>query len=282
MEQVVPDRSKTDFVTPFRSELNTNESSTTGVSWPAVIGGAVVTASLSLTLLALGTGLGLSTVSVWSNVGMSASNLGAVTIVWLILMQVISASMGGYLAGRLRTKWTAIHNDEVYFRDTAHGFLAWAVAFLLTVGFLATAATTMVGAASSGALTGIASQNDPNQYFIDTLFRGTTVNPDSNDLSTRTEVGTMFAKALTEGSLSKTDRAYLTQLIAARTGLSPNDADARASEVFVRTREALETTRKNTAHSLLWAFLALLIGAFCASFAATFGGRHRDNVVATQ
>jgi len=87
-----------------------------------VIAGAFVAAALSLILLALGTGLGLSSVSPWSNVGASASTVSKAAIVWLIVMQVIASAMGGYLAGRLRTKWANIHNDEVYFRDTAHGF----------------------------------------------------------------------------------------------------------------------------------------------------------------
>src|SRR6202140_5832206 len=126
-----------------------NEAHSSGVSWAAVIGGAFVAAALSLILLTLGTGLGLSSVSPWSGVGASASTVGMVAIFWLILMQIISSSMGGYLAGRLRTKWAHIHTDEVYFRDTAHGFLAWAVALVITAGFLASAAPAMVGAAAA-------------------------------------------------------------------------------------------------------------------------------------
>src|ERR1700687_4955150 len=122
-----------------------NEAYSSGVSWAAVIGGAFVAAALFLILLALGTGLGFSSVSPWSNGGVSASASGTAAIVWLILMQIISSSMGGYLAGRLRTKWAHIHTDEVYFRDTALGFLAWAVALVITAAFLASAAALMVG-----------------------------------------------------------------------------------------------------------------------------------------
>ena len=99
-------------------ENSRNEAHASGVSWPAVIAGAFVAAALSLCLLALGTGLGLSAVSPWSGEGASASTIGAAGIVWLIIMQVIAAAMGGYLAGRLRTKWTGVHTDEVFFRDT--------------------------------------------------------------------------------------------------------------------------------------------------------------------
>jgi len=129
----------------FAGPLVKHEASSSGVSWAAVIGGAVVAAAVSLILLALGTGVGLSSVSPWSNVGTSASTAGKTAIVWLIVSQIIASAMGGYLAGRLRTKWVNIHTDEVYFRDTAHGFLVWAVGLVITAAFLASAATSMVG-----------------------------------------------------------------------------------------------------------------------------------------
>ncbi len=264
-----------------------NEANSSGVSWAAVIGGGFVTAALSLILLALGTGLGLSSVSPWSNVGVSASTIGTAAILWLIFMQIISSSMGGYLAGRLRTKWANIHTDEVYFRDTAHGFLAWAVALVITAAFLAAAAASMVGATASsaaggtGRATGVQAEGrdlDPNEYFIDTLFRSESAKPDSNSTSVRGEAGRIFANALRQGDISA-DKSYLAQLVAARTGLSQADAEKRVSDVFARAQQTADTARKTVAHSLLWAFLALLIGAFCASFAATIGGRQRDHVV---
>ena len=131
-----------------------NEAHSSGVSWAAVIGGAFVAAALSLILLALGTGLGLSSVSPWSNIGASASTVGKAAIVWLIVMQIIASAMGGYLAGRLRTKSANIHTDEVYFRDTAHGFLVWAVGLVITAVFLASAATSMLGGTAQLGATG--------------------------------------------------------------------------------------------------------------------------------
>ena len=141
MEQAVLSSSAARFQTGLPETSVRNEAHSSGVSWAAVIGGAFVAAALSLILLALGAGLGLSSVSPWSNVGASASTISTAAIMWLILMQVISSSMGGYLAGRLRTKWASIHTDEVYFRDTAHGFLAWSVALVVTAAFLTSAAT---------------------------------------------------------------------------------------------------------------------------------------------
>ena len=285
MEQIP--KSTAPYRAGFAETSVNNEANSSGVSWAAVIGGGFVTAALSLILLALGTGLGLSSVSPWSNVGVSASTIGTAAILWLIFMQIISSSMGGYLAGRLRTKWANIHTDEVYFRDTAHGFLAWAVALVITAAFLAAAAASMVGATASsaaggtGRATGVQAEGrefDPNEYFIDTLFRSESAKPDSNSTSVRGEAGRIIANALRQGDISA-DKSYLAQLVAARTGLSQADAEKRVSDVFARAQQTADTARKTVAHSLLWAFLALLIGAFCASFAATIGGRQRDHVV---
>jgi hypothetical protein len=283
MEPVIPAKSGPYRASAVETPFN-NEANSSGVSWAAVIGGGLVTAALALILLALGTGLGLSSVSVWANAGVSTSTFGGAAIVWLIFMQIISSSMGGYLAGRLRTKWANIHTDEVYFRDTAHGFLAWAVALVITAAFLASAAASMVGYTASSSAGGAASvaerrAADPNDYFIDSLFRSDGVKPDSNSPSAHGEALRIFANALQHGDLPAEDKAYLTQLVAAKTGLSPNDADKRVSDVFAKAQQTAEATRKAVAHSLLWAFLALLIGAFCASVAATIGGRQRDHVV---
>src|SRR5450631_4147437 len=146
MEQAVPS-SAARFQAGVAETSVRNEAHSSGLSWAAVIAGAFVAAALSLILLALGTGLGLSSVSPWSNVGASALTIGMAAIVWLIIVQIIASAMGGYLAGRLRTKWASIHTDEVYFRDTAHGFLVWAVGLVITATFLASAATSMVGGA---------------------------------------------------------------------------------------------------------------------------------------
>jgi len=263
-----------------------NEAGTSGVSWAAVIAGAIAAAALSLILLALGAGLGFSSVSIWSNAGASASTIGMATVLWLIVMQIISSSMGGYLAGRLRTKWANIHTDEVYFRDTAHGFLAWAVALVITAAFLASAATSMVAASSSAPRTGVTpgvkpqvQEMDPDGYFVDMLFRSDTAKPDANDALVRGEGGRILANALRQKEIPTADKNYLSQLVATRTGLTSADAEKRVSDVFRSAQQAAETTRKTVAHSLLWAFLALLIGAFCASLGATIGGRQRDHVV---
>ena len=255
-----------------------------GVSWPAVMGGAFVTAAISLILLSLGTGLGLSSISPWTNTGASASTIGTAAIVWVIMMQLIASAMGGYLAGRLRTKWVSIHSDEVYFRDTAHGFLAWAVAVVITAAFLASAAASMAGGAmQAGApatATGAAAMaNDADAYFVDMLLRSDHPSTAGNDSLVRAEFGRIFAHALLHNDLPAADQAYLAQLVSARTGLNPADADKRVSDVVAQARQAADTARKAAAHLSLWIFVALLVGAFSASLSATFGGSQRDHVV---
>jgi hypothetical protein len=263
--------------------LGSSESNTSGVSWSAVLAGGIVTAALSLILLALGTGLGLASASVWSGVGASASSIGTAAIIWLILVQIMSSSMGGYLAGRLRTKWTGIHTDEVYFRDTAHGFLAWSVALVVTAAFLASAATSLMGSTPEKG-DAATSQNQmraggPYAYFIDSLFRADSSKPQTDNDSANREAVIIFATSLQHGEISGPDKVYLDQLVMSKTGQSQSDADKRVSDTFLNAKASAEVARKSIAHTLLWTFIALLLGAFCASFSGTIGGRQRDHVV---
>jgi hypothetical protein len=262
-----------------------NEAHSAGVSWPAVIGGAFVSASLALILLSLGTGLGFSSVSPWSNLGATASTIGKAAIAWLIVTQIIAAAMGGYLAGRLRTKWVNVHTDEVYFRDTAHGLLVWALGLVVTVAFLASAAASLAGGAMQRTVTadaetpGVISNTYPNPYIVDTLFRSNGAVSDRNDASGRAEAERIFTHGLCQGALPAADQTYLAQMVSARTGLNQTDAQNRVSEAFTQAQQSAENARKALAHLSLWLFVALLSGAFCASLAGTIGGRQRDRVV---
>lgn len=165
-----------------------NETGRSGVSWAAIFAGAAAAAALSYVLVILGFGLGLSSVSPWANAGAEAETIGIATILWLAFTQIAASGMGGYLAGRLRVKWTYLADDEVYFRDTAHGFLSWSVASLVVVAFLATAVgnvlgtgAQLAGSAMSGAgkavgasVSAVAENLDIDSgYFVDTLLRDT-------------------------------------------------------------------------------------------------------------
>src|SRR3954470_13388225 len=204
-----------------------------GVSWGAVLAGAVASCAVTLFLLSLGTGLGLSAVSPWGNSGASATTFKIGTGLYFIVMAMMSSAVGGYLAGRLRTKWIGVHSDEVYFRDTAHGFLAWAFASVIGAVLLATPATTMLGAATSGATQAAANaaQNaGPMEGYVDTLLRSD--NPSApasgNQSDSRGEIVRLFTTSFRSGNdMSPADRAYVAQVVAARTGLSQADAEKR-------------------------------------------------------
>src|ERR1700730_19425074 len=220
-----------DHQSGFADTFVKNEAYSSGVSWAAVIAGSFVAAALSLILLALGTGIGLSVVSPWSNVGASASSVNKAAIVWLIIIQIIASAMGGYLAGRLRTKWATIHTDEVYFRDTAHGFLVWAVGLVMTASLLASAATSMVGGAGSLGSTSYSPSGapDPNGYFIDKLFRSNHPGTNAPNAPARAEATRIFVHALGQGNLPAADQAFLADRVVGTSGLNHADAERRVA-----------------------------------------------------
>jgi hypothetical protein len=259
-----------------------NEAAASAVSWAAVAGGAFATAALSLSLLALGAGAGLSSLSPWSASGASPSTVGTGALLWLAVVELISCAIGGYVAGRLRTKWVNVHSDDVYFRDTAHGFLVWAVSLVLTAAFLTTAASSMVGSEprTPSASRGETAVVDANRYFVDSLFRGEQAATSGEAL--RAEIGLIFAHSLVRREISPEDKSYVAGAVAERTGLTRTAADQRVDQVFASAQQAADATRKAVAHSLYWLFVALLLGAFCASFAATIGGKQRDHLHALQ
>ena len=276
----IPD---TGHVTTHTHELDfgsKNEASSSAVSWAAVAAGAFVAAALALILTALGAGAGLSSLSPWSNSGLTPSAVGMGALLWLAVIELVSSAMGGYLAGRLRTKWVNVHSHEVYFRDTAHGFLVWAVALVMTAGFLTTAATVMVGGEVRSASASRADEVGPHRYFIDRLFRTQPPTSTQMDAPIRGEISMIFSRALVHGELTGDDKNYVVDAVASRTGMSTADADKRVADVFEKDQEATNAARKAVAHSLYWLFVALLVGAFAASYAATIGGRQRDHMYA--
>lgn len=165
------------------------------VAWCAVFAGAVASAALSLILLLLGTGFGLTLISPWANEGISGTSFGVTSIVGIILISILASAMGGYIAGRLRTRWNNTATDEVYFRDTAHGFLSWAVATLTTAALLTTVIASIISggvkagaevvggaAAAAGEIATAAAassdsndksgmDNNPLSYLLDSLVR---------------------------------------------------------------------------------------------------------------
>lgn len=338
---------KTDVILPPRDGGVRNASA---VSWGAIFAGAAGSAALSLILVLLGSGLGFSSISPWANEGVSAKTLGISSILWITLTSLAASGLGGYLAGRLRTRWAGTDRDEVYFRDTAHGFLAWAIATLFTAALLTSTISLLItGGVKAGAkvadglvssaATAVASSDrfgvdgESTGYFIDSLFRrSTNATGSSGSMSTPTqgapadsatggagtpdtmstetaplaytpapvnensaqteeipaaEVARIFVNAMRNDALPENDVQYLAQIVAEHTELSQAEAEQRVKETFnqwqtnmreaeTAIKDAADEARKATAYLSLWFFVALLIGAFTASWLATFGGRQRD------
>ena len=254
-----------------------------GICWGAVFAGALGAASLSLILLMLGVGLGLSSVSPWASEGISAETFGVSTILWLTFTQLAASGVGGYMAGRLRSRWAALHGDEVYFRDTAHGFLAWSLATLVTAGLLGSAVGAVV---SAGAKTGVvaagaaaapaaamaarasstgSASGSGSGYYVDSLFRkdaGTTAAalapapvggatpaaatliPD-NSPAPAAEAGRIFANGVRTGALPPEDVSYLAQQVSQRTQLPQADAEKRVRDAFSRMQASANTAKKD-------------------------------------
>jgi hypothetical protein len=255
-----------------------NHTFTSGITWSAVLGGAIVIASMSFILLSLGAGLGFSTITPWSGPGDSTKVIGVATIAWLVAMQAMTGSLGGYLAGRFRNRWIGVHGDEIYFRDTAHGFLAWGLALLGTVTFLAAAATVLAGAATSApASDKHAGAASPNAYYVDVLLRSSTA-PDTASVVVRDQLDRIITRSLVMGTLADEDRIAGGKVVARLTGLDQATSESRMTSVYADARKTATDIKDAAGHSLLWIFVGLLVGAFSASAAATIGGRQRDAV----
>ena len=276
----------------------TVEASRSAVSWAAIFAGAAAATATSLLLLTLGSGIGLSSVSPWQNSGATATTFAVGAAVWLIIVQWLASALGGYLTGRLRTKWVSTHNDEVFFRDTAHGFVTWSVATLFGAMVLASVGSSLISGGVS-AVTGIAggaaqgasqaastsaSSLDPSAFLVDTLFRPTTPNADgASAADAKSEATRILVTSVRNGSLAPADKTYLAQLAAARTGISQQDAEKRVDDMMAqakaaadKAREAADQARKSASRLAFFTFFSMLIGAFIASAAAALGGRQRD------
>ena len=269
-------------------------------SWGAIIAGAFVAVATSLILVSLGTGLEFAAVSPRPDEGIAATTFGVTTAVWLIVTQWISAALGGYITGRLRTRWIGTHRHEVFFRDTAHGFVMWSLATVLLVGVLANSVASAVGGIAraadrigAGAATAASASSAPSPYTVDKLFRSTgDTSPGNTILGTadardvRAEAAHIAANALSTGALPDPDRAYLASLIVQRTGAAPEDAQRRiddlmrsVNEAKARLVQATDAARKSGAEAAMYTALSMLIGAFIASVSAALGGRLRDEHV---
>ena len=273
------------------------ESRYSAVSWSSILAGAFVAIGMTIVMTVLASGLGLSSLSAFRDQSASATTLGVGAMTAIIVVQWISSGMGGFIAGRLRTQSVNVHNHEVFFRDTAHGFVAWAIATLLTGMILASAASSIVGGGVRAAATvaggavraagdaaGPAMQAAMGQtYTIDRLLRTDRTEAGQPAADPRAEVARILATGMRDGGIAGEDRDYLVRMIAARTGLSQDEARKRvdgfieqAKAEAEKVKQTADTARKAAARISLLTALSMLIGAFIASTAAAYGGQLRD------
>jgi hypothetical protein len=265
-----------------------NEASSSAVSWAAIIAGAFAALALGVILTSLGTGLGLTTISAWPNSGASATTFTISAGIGLIVVQWLSAALGGFITGRLRTKWTGVHTHEVFFRDTAHGFLSWALTTIIGTALLAAATSSVVSGAVRAASTvtsgaAQAATSSVSGYAVDSLFRSDHVDAATSTQEVAAQATRILGNGVRNGDVPPGDRSYLAQLVAAKTGIPQADAQKRVDDTIASTKEAevkarqvADAARKATATFAIFTALSLMIGAFVASAAAAYGGTIRD------
>ena len=267
------------------------EDETSTVCWGAVIAGGIAAAAVTLILLAFGVGVGFTVTSPWSDQGVSSSTLTISAGVYMVVVAMLASTVGGYLAGRLRARWNGVHQDEAYFRDTAHGFMAWAVATVLSASVLGGATTHILAGASAGAVPAatMAANNSgsPTDIYVDRMLRndappvGGAASPQlsgANSTTNNAELSRILASATRKnGEITAPDRAYAAKLVVMRTGVSQQEAEQRVNTAITDAKKAADDARRTAASLSLWLAGAMLAGAFAAALAATEGGLLRDS-----
>lgn len=270
------------------------------VDWCAIAAGAMMATAVSIILFTFGTAIGLSMVSPYEGEGASRGAYFATLGLWTLWVIVSSFMAGGYLSGRLRRRVGDATEHEVDVRDGAHGLLVWATGVVFASLLLMLGVTGMVGtAAKAGAPAAAAAADDNNgggvtAFTVDALFRApanapapqASVDPATgammpapaprDDRNDRAEVTRMLTYGLSDGQLGAEDKAHVARMIARNTGMSEAEAQSRIDTVLAKAKETADAARKI---GLIVGFLtaaALLVGAAAAAWAATLGGRHRD------
>ena len=281
------------------------------VSWKAIFAGATGSIAITMILVAFGIGVGFTVISPWSGQGVSATTFTAAAGVYLFVIAMLSSTIGGYLAGRLRSRWHTVNEHERYFRDSAHGFVVWALATIVTATILGGTISGLIGAASTAAPAATSAASQPSDIYVDQLLRtnpsqgitnaapaastsqatsptagdqtaaplqgGQIAPPARQAIGNRAEITRIVAPAMLKGgAVSDGDKKYLASIVAARGGLSQADAEARVDYVITQAKQAADKTRKATALFGLWLAASMLAGALSAALAAIEGGNLRN------
>jgi hypothetical protein len=281
------------------------------VDWGAVLAGAFLAASLSFVLLTFGTAIGLSATSPWPGSGVSAKVLASLAVFWVMAQQIGAFMVGGYVAGRMRSRWHEANQDEVEFRDGLHGGLVWALGIVIGAAmfFASAGAVARTGAEVAGkAVSSVAGSANPMELTIDALLRpmsvaqastpphGSTAGSSTPSAGTpaaasrpaasnvnsgevRAEISRILTSSTAAGEMSAPDRAYLAQLVAQRAGLSQQEAEKRVADAINAAREAAEKARRGAVLTGFVTAASLIISLAAAWWAGLKGGNHRDNSI---
>jgi len=245
--------------------------------WGPIIAGATAAAASWFVLMSFAAALGLALASpspTWRDTSIA---LTVLTGLWLLLVALGSFALGGYVAGRVRSTWST-KSEEVEFRDGLHGLLVWALA--VVVGAVLSWMTALSYATLGSSTIQRAAQGEPAflAYEVDRLFRFDR-RPNAPDPELRAEAGRILMAGTGHRELTADERAYLTRLVAARTGLEAQAADRRVGEVLTETRQAARQARATSVIIGFMTAASLALGAAAAWFAAGVGGRHRDQAI---
>jgi hypothetical protein len=257
------------------------------VEWGPVFAGAVLASALSFVLLTFGAAIGLSATSPWPNAGVPARVIASLAIFWTMAQQIGTFMAGAYVAGRLRSRWHEAVQDEVEFRDGLHGGLEWAVGRVIGAALLmataGSAARTGAELAGKTAMAAAASTSNPMDLVLDTMLRPAPAAapkaPGQQGEDPRPQISRVLTSAVASGSLSEPNQAYLTQLVAQRTGIPQEEASRRVNEALAAAREAADKARRAAILTGLVTAISLIISFAAAWWAAMKGGEHRDNAV---
>jgi len=142
-------------------------------------------------------------------------------------------------------------------------------------GALGHAAADVAAAGAQGAMESSAAVSPISAYSVDKLFRSTGSADGMPSTDPRIETRHIVANAAADGSIPDADRAYLADQVAARTGISKADAQARVDGFIAAVMQAraklsadADAARKAAAQSSIFLALSMLVGAFIASVAA--------------
>jgi hypothetical protein len=267
------------------------------VEWSAVFAGAVLAAALSFVLLTFGTVIGLSTTSPWPNSGLSTSVVASLAVFWTMAQQIGSVMAGGYVAGRMRSRWNE-KGHEAEFRDGLHGALVWAVGVLISAAlvFATVGAVVRTGANVAATITGsVTSSSGGMDAILDTMLRqantaqagaptaptGTTggSNRGAGSEDTRAEMSRILAGSVTTGSITPENRTRLAQLVSQRTGVAQQEAERRVDDAVKAARAAADKARHAAILTGFVTAAGLIISLGAGWWAAMRGGHHRDTSV---